>query len=130
PVPPAASRRSVRIVNGDGEAFGPRRRIAPGERRRYVAPTAAESVVDLLVGDLDVRLDFGALEREFAGGVRGERQKRDDKCDDTTHGIPLTPKAETVAGILPAAGEEARKKRGPAARRPSGACRTVRRAPR
>src|SRR4029450_9260733 len=106
PVPPAAPRRSIRVVDGDGEALRPRRRIAPSERGRHVAATAAEPVVDLLVGDLDVRLDVGALEREFAGCVRCERQKRGDKYDDTTHEIPLTPKAKTVAGILPAAGEE------------------------
>ena len=47
PVPEAAARGRVRVMNGDGEAFCPFRRIGPGKLRGPVAAAHAEMPLGL-----------------------------------------------------------------------------------
>lgn len=57
-LPPAAGRR-VRIIDADGEAFGPTRRATPTQIRR-VAAGAAEALEYLFVNDSAALLEVGA----------------------------------------------------------------------
>src|SRR5580704_6743961 len=58
-LPPADGRR-VRIIDADGEAFGPTRRATPTQIRRDVAAVAAEALEYLFVNDSAALLDVGA----------------------------------------------------------------------
>jgi hypothetical protein len=58
-LPPAAGRR-VRIIDADGEAFGPTRRATPTQIRRDVAAGAAEALEYLFVNDSAALLEVGA----------------------------------------------------------------------
>src|SRR5580693_1081664 len=59
PMPPAAARGRVRIVNHESEALRTGRRVAPAQRRRNILSGAAKRIVDLCRSDFVSLHDIG-----------------------------------------------------------------------
>src|SRR6204780_1392888 len=74
-MPPAAAGRRVRVIDTDGEAFGPARRSTPAQGRRDVAAGAAEALEHLFVDDGAALRDVGASQGHALriGRTRTER---------------------------------------------------------
>src|SRR5258706_720989 len=84
PMPPTAAGRRIRIIHGDGEAFGAARRPAPAQRRRNVAAGAAEALEYLLVGKGGTLSEVGAREAHAlrirgAGAEQAQAKRRQDR---------------------------------------------------
>src|ERR1700730_14877400 len=89
PMPPAAAGRRVRIVDADGEAFGPARRATPTQSRRDVAAGAAEALEYLFVDDgvalFEVRTGQGHVLRNCRTRTEHADAKRRDPKNRFCH---------------------------------------------
>ena len=78
PMPPARSRRRIRVIHRNCIAFCTRWTRRPLQRRGLILPRAPESVKYLLPGKKSTRLDCGTCKRKAAGKDRRCSQAKND----------------------------------------------------
>src|SRR5215467_3545152 len=106
PVPPTASGRCIRIIDGHGKTLSSLWCSLPPQLGRRIVPAAAEAVEDMLVADSGFILDRGTREPEVAchayARKYGDCQK--DRAPCTSHNLSslicCIPTSERLLGIV------------------------------